>query len=87
MGTMILAVMSRATLGHAGRDLIADPATVLIYALVTAGAVLRVAAPLGLIDYTLAMRLSALGWGGAFLGFVVVYGPMLFAPGPDEAAK
>ena len=84
MGTMILAVMTRATLGHTGRDLKADGATVLIYALVTAGALVRVAAPLGWVDYTLGMRLAGLGWGGAFLGFVVVYGPILFSPRAGE---
>jgi uncharacterized protein involved in response to NO len=84
MATMILAVMTRATLGHTGRELRADGSTVLIYMLITAGAVLRVGTPLGLIDYTLGMRLSALAWGGAFLGFVVIYGRVLFSPRPDE---
>ena len=80
MATMILAVMTRATLGHTGRELKADGPTVLVYILITAGALLRVAAPFGLIDYTLGMRVSALAWGGAFLGFLIVYGPMLFCP-------
>ena len=84
MGTMILAVMTRATLGHTGRELRADGTTILIYALVTTGAVLRVLAPVGAIDYTLGMRLSALAWGGAFLGFLVVYGPILFSPRAGE---
>lgn len=79
MATMILAVMTRATLGHTGRELKADGPTVLVYILITAGAVLRVAAPFGVIDYTLGMRLSALAWGGAFLGFLLAYGPILFA--------
>jgi len=84
MATMILAVMTRATLGHTGRALEADRATVLIYVLVTLGAMLRVAAPFGLVDYTLGIRLAALLWGGAFLGFLLVYGPILFAPRAGE---
>lgn len=86
MATMILAVMTRATLGHTGRELRADGATVLLYVLITAGAVLRVGAPLGMIDYTLGMRLSALSWGGAFLGFAVIYGRILFSPRLGERA-
>jgi len=84
MATMILAVMTRATLGHTGRELKASGPTVLIYVLITAGAALRVAAPFGLVDYTLGMRLSALAWGGAFLGFVIFYGPILFSRRMDE---
>ena len=84
MGTMILAVMTRATLGHTGRELRASGPTTAIYVLITAGALLRVAAPLQLLDYMQGMRISALAWGGAFLGFVIFYGPILFAPRPDE---
>ncbi|MGZ8327950.1 MAG: NnrS family protein, partial [Allosphingosinicella sp.] len=49
MGTMILAVMTRATLGHTGHELKANPQTVFLYMLVTLGAALRVTAPLGLV--------------------------------------
>jgi uncharacterized protein involved in response to NO len=83
MATMILAVMTRATLGHTGRDLRACPQTVFLYAMVTVGAALRVAASLGLLDYTLGMEISAVAWAGAFLIFLFVYGPMLFSPRPD----
>ena len=79
MATMILAVMTRATLGHTGRELRANWPTVLIYLLITLGAVLRLATPFGFIDYTLGMRLAALLWGGAFLTFLAVYGPILFS--------
>lgn len=80
MGTMILAVMTRATLGHTARELRANLPTTILYALVTLGAVLRVIAPLELIDYTTAMRCSALAWGGAFVLFVLTYGPILMRP-------
>ena len=83
MATMILAVMTRSTLGHTGRELKADAPTVLIYLLVTAGAVLRVTSPLGLVDYTAGMEVAAIFWGGAFVLFLGVYGPMLFAPRAD----
>ena len=44
IGTMILAVMTRVTRGHTGRELSADHATSAIYILVTLAAILRVAA-------------------------------------------
>lgn len=84
MGTMILAVMTRATLGHTGRELRAGPGTSVIYLLVTAGAVLRVAASLGGVDYRVGLEVAGLCWLGGFLLFIVVYGPILFAPRVGE---
>lgn len=86
MATMILAVMTRASLGHTGRDLRASPATVILYALVTVGALLRVSAPLELFDYTLSMRWSAACWVAAFALFIGSYGPILIRPRAGEAA-
>ena len=86
MATMILAVMTRATLGHTGRELRAGPATALLYLFVTLGALLRVTAPLGLIDYTLGMEVSAVFWGGAFVVFLAAYGPILLSPRVGEKA-
>jgi uncharacterized protein involved in response to NO len=80
MGTMILAVMTRASLGHTGRELRAGPATSVIYLLVTTGAALRVAASLGGVDYRTGLEVAGLCWLGGFALFVVVYGPILFAP-------
>jgi uncharacterized protein involved in response to NO len=85
MGTMILAVMTRATLGHTGRELKANTPTVLLYLLVTVGALLRVAASLGLVDYMPGMDLAGAAWGGAFLVFLGAYGPILFRPRIGEA--
>ena len=45
-GGTTLAVMSRASLGHTGRALVASPATKLIYGLVLAAAVARIGAAL-----------------------------------------
>jgi uncharacterized protein involved in response to NO len=84
MATMILAVMTRATLGHTGRELEASAGTILLYGLVTVGALLRVTSPLGLVDYRIGMELSGLLWGSAFLVFLIVYGPILFAPRVGE---
>ncbi|WP_207912518.1 NnrS family protein [Parafrankia sp. BMG5.11] len=86
MATMILAVMTRSTLGHTGRPLRASPATVLLYALVTIGAVLRVSAAFALLDYTLGMRWSAIFWIAAFITFLAAYGPILIKPRLGETA-
>jgi uncharacterized protein involved in response to NO len=86
MATMILAVMTRASLGHTGRELKANAATIAIYALVTAGALLRVTAPLNLIEYRLGMEIAGLAWGAALLLFLVTYAPMLWRPRLGEAA-
>ena len=83
MATMILAVMSRATLGHTGRELRANAATQAAYILVTVGAVLRVAAPLGLSDFRMGMEVAGAAWMGAFLLFLAAYGPILLGPRID----
>ena len=85
MATMILAVMTRASLGHTARELRANPPTVIIYSLVTAGALLRVSASLGIIDYNMGIDVTGLVWGGAFLLFVIAYAPVLWRPRVGES--
>ena len=80
MPTMILAVMTRAILGHTGRQLTANPITMLIYALITLGAAVRVVTPFGALDYSIGMRVAALTWAGAFVLFLIAYVPILFRP-------
>lgn len=80
IGTMVLAIMTRATRGHTGRPLLADGVTVLIYALVNLGAILRVAAPFLPVDYALGIALSGLIWSAAFVVFAIAYGPWLVKP-------
>jgi len=84
MATMILAVMTRATLGHTGRTLHAGPGTTAIYGLVTLGALLRLAASLDLVPYRAGLALAGVGWGGAFALFLVVYGRALFGSRIDK---
>ena len=81
MATMILAVMTRATLGHTGRELRANGATIFLYLLVTLGAVLRVAAPFGLFDYMGGIELAGLAWAAAFADL-----PAHLRPDADPAA-
>jgi uncharacterized protein involved in response to NO len=76
-GTMMLAVMTRATLGHTGRTLHADVPTLAIYALVGVAALLRMVAAFSLLPGTLLLDASATAWIGAFGLFILRYGPML----------
>lgn len=81
VGTMIIAVMSRASLGHTGRRLIAPRTIVWAYYLVTLAAVLRVAGPmLAPEHYTTALAGAGLAWIGAFVLFAYVYAPILTTP-------
>ena len=73
IGTMTIAVMSRAILGHSGRPLHAGRLTVAIYALIVSGALLRVAAPLLPLDGTMAIFLSGALWAAGFALFAATY--------------
>jgi uncharacterized protein involved in response to NO len=80
---MILAMTTRATLGHTGRSLHADRWTLAIYLLIFAAAVARVIAVLAPGAY-LALLAAAGGlWLAAFAVFLLRYGPMLVMPRVD----
>jgi uncharacterized protein involved in response to NO len=81
---MTLAVMTRASLGHTGRPKHAGPLTICIYILVNLGAMLRVFGPSTDLSTNLVLGLAALSWSGAYLLFVLVYGPILLRPSIDE---
>ena len=72
---MTLAVMTRASLGHTGRALVASRATQAIYAAVLVAALSRIAAA---FEPTMPLLiLAAALWAAAFLGFSAAYGPIL----------
>ncbi len=82
--TMILAVMTRAALGHTGRALVAAKPIVAAYVLVTLAALTRVFAPvvapaIPQITWTVAGLL----WITAFLLYCAVYAPILSRPRAD----
>lgn len=83
VGTMILAVMTRATRGHTGRPLTSDPATNLIYGCVLAAALVRLAAAVATSGTMSLLTVSAVLWIVAFVLFVARYGVMLLRL-PDE---
>lgn len=79
MATMTLAVMSRASLGHTGRELTATGVTKLLYIAVFVAAVLRISAAFDGVPETV-LQVSGAAWIAAFGAFVIHYGPMLMRP-------
>jgi uncharacterized protein involved in response to NO len=81
VATMIMAIMTRASLGHTGRAIIAPKAIVLAYGLLTLAAFLRVfGAATGPAHHLGILQIAGLAWMGAFGLFVVVYAPILMTP-------
>jgi uncharacterized protein involved in response to NO len=76
-GTMTLAVMTRASLGHTGQALVASVATQAIYAGIVIAALARICSSLQ-PDWTAPLlHVAASAWVVAYFGFAVVYGPLL----------
>lgn len=83
-GTMILAVMSRASLGHTGRPLVVSRWTVAAYFLLTFGVLVRVFGPALLPwGYLATITLAAGLWIAAFVLFSLSYTPLLLSPRVD----
>ncbi len=76
-GTMTLAVMTRASLGHTGNALNASAMTQAIYAAVVTAALVRVGASLFPVWGEQLLLLTVFAWCFAFFGFAVSFGPML----------
>lgn len=79
IGTMTLAVMTRASLGHTGHALTATRGTILIYGAIVAAATLRIVASLAKDWYVPLLNMSGLAWIIAFLAFILIYGPILIS--------
>ncbi len=84
-GTMTLAVMSRATLGHTGQPLTASRATQAIYLAIIVAALARICAVIEPGHGGFLLHLAAFAWAAAFFGFAIVFGPLL--AGADRRRK
>ena len=83
-GTMILAVMTRAALGHTGRPLQVHLSITIAYLLLTLSVVMRVFGPYALpLDYGTVIIFAGALWVGAFIPYLVIYGPILLRPRID----
>jgi len=75
IGTMTLAMMTRASLGHSGQALTAGRGTTAVYVLVLLAALLRLAA--GFVPgQTWLLTVSGSAWIAAFGGFALLYAPL-----------
>jgi uncharacterized protein involved in response to NO len=82
--TMIVAVTTRAALGHTGRPLAVGRSIAVSYVLLVAAAAVRVFGPALLpFPYHWTVGIASLLWIAAFLIFAVVYTPILLRPRAD----
>ncbi len=79
IGTMTLAVMTRASLGHTGRPLHATRAIQVIHLGAVVATVARIAMGIGPAAIVF-LHLAMVGWLVAFAGFALVYFPILTRP-------
>ena len=84
-GTLTLAVMTRASLGHTGNALIAWPATQAVYAAVVIAALARICSSLQPAWSEWLLHISAFAWVAAFLGFAATFGPLLIRAKPGTS--
>lgn len=81
VATMMMAVMTRAILGHTGRPLVVSTPVALAYGLLTVSAIARIAsAAAGGAWFEVLLGVSGLCWTAAFGVFLVVYLPLLTGP-------
>jgi uncharacterized protein involved in response to NO len=84
-GSMVLAVMTRAALGHTGRPLVPAQSIAMAYALLSFAALVRVFGPALLPAHDLgSVFIAGSLWVLAFLLFLIVYTPILMRPRVDS---
>jgi len=80
MGTMIIGMMSRVSLGHSGRPLHLAKGFISSYIFITLSGVIRVASGFYMEHYTLGILLAGFFWGLSFLIFLIYYSRILILP-------
>ena len=85
--TMILAVMSRASLGHTGRPLEASRITAASYVLVTVAAIARVLVGFVIGEQQTMLAVAGAAWFGAFGLFLLQYVPILCSARNDGTGE
>jgi len=81
IGSMTIGVMTRASLGHTGRVIVASPMMVLAYAMVSLAALTRVLGPMLMPEYyNEAMLVAGFLWIGVYAILSSVFWPMLTKP-------
>ncbi len=83
MGTFIIGMMSRVSLGHSGRPLQLAKGFILSYICITLSGVVRVASGFYMEHYTLGILVAGIFWGLSFLIFLIYYARVLILPRAD----
>ncbi|MEO5336071.1 MAG: NnrS family protein [Magnetospirillum sp. WYHS-4] len=84
VGVMLIAIASRAALGHSGRPLVLPRFVPAAYVLVALGALIRVLGPILLPSaYVWVMAAASVVWSAGFGLFGVIYWPILTRPRID----
>jgi uncharacterized protein involved in response to NO len=84
MGGLILAMVSRVSLGHTGRPLQPPKAMTIAYVLIPLAALIRAFGPWAVPEKSLLfIDISGAFWLAAFAIFVITYGPMLISARKD----
>lgn len=83
VGTYILGIMTRATLGHTGRPLQVSTTIRVAYLFILTAATIRIMTPFYTEFYTSGMMLTTALWVGAFALYLWVYVPILTSPRID----
>lgn len=84
VGLTVLGVMTRVSRGHTGRPLTAGRLDLIVYALVSSGALLRMAAPYVGNAYIHTLACAGVLWAAAFLAFAIGYAGVLVGPRADR---
>ncbi len=77
VGSMTIAVMTRASLGHTGQALSASVSTQAVYAAIVVAALARICAALDPAYSVPLLMIAGVAWAGAFLGFALAFAPLL----------
>lgn len=83
IASLILGVMTRVSFGHTGRPLQLPSYGVWIYVAISLAAVLRIAVPLGVLDFGIGVLAASAAWILAFTFFLILYAPVLLRPRAD----
>jgi uncharacterized protein involved in response to NO len=84
VASMVIAVMTRAALGHTGRPLLAARSIAVAYLLLSFAALVRVFLPaFAVIDYRWTIIIAGAIWLAAFALFLIKYTPILMRPRID----
>ena len=80
MGTMILAMISRVSLGHTGREIVVGKIMTIAFAAMVAAFIIRVFASYWISDYLQVLSVSILLWVIGYGSFIALYFPILTKP-------